>query len=165
MKRFNPIILGVVIVIAVVVGAISSASFYSGESPVAQYKISDSAKPQLQIKQTNFEFGTMRLSDVKTQELQINNTGTKPLAIYEAITSCDCTFVQFIIKGVESQKFSMRPDSSWRGEIAPQSTATVRLIYQPSIMPVKGQVKRQIVFKTNDPTQSLVTLTFNAIVE
>ncbi len=165
MKRFNPITLGVIIVIAVISGSIILASVFSGESPVAQYKISDPDKPQLAIDNTSFDFGAMKLSDIKTQEIQIKNIGSESLIIYDAITSCDCTFVQFVIAGVESQKFSMRRDSSWRNEIAPQETATVRLIYQPSLMPVQGPVKRQIVFKTNDPAQPLVNLSFNATVE
>jgi hypothetical protein len=165
MKRFNLITVGVVIVVAVVIGGIILAAILSGGSPVVQYKTSDSDKPQLAIGETNFDFGRIKLSDIKTQEIEIKNTGDRPLVIYDAITSCDCTLVQFIIGGIESRKFSMRRDLSWRGEIAPQETATIRLIYQPSLMPVKGAVRREAVFKTNDPFYLLVNLRFNAIVE
>lgn len=168
MKRansINPITIGVIIVFAVIIGGIILAASLSGKSPVAQYKISDSEKPQLVLGETNFYFGAMKLSDIKTQEIQIKNTGARPLVVYDAITSCDCTFIQFIINGVESPKFSMRRDLSWRGEIAPQETATIRLIYQPSLMPVKGPVRREIVFKTNDPSHLLVNLRFNATIE
>ncbi len=165
MKFSDPITIGVIVVSIVIIGGIILAASLSGEAPVAQYKISDSSRPQLAIDETNFDFGKMKLADIKTREIQIKNTGAKPLVIYDAITSCDCTFVQFVIAGIESQKFSMRRDLSWRGEIAPQEAATIRLIYQPSLMPVKGAVKREVVFKTNDPSRPLVNLRFNATVE
>ncbi len=165
MKNIDPVTIGVIVVSAVIIGGIILAASLSVESPVAQYKTSDFSKPQLSIGETNFNFGGMKLSDIKTQEMQIKNTGVKPLVIYDAITSCDCTFIQFVIAGVESKKFSMVRDLSWHGEIAPQASATIRLIYQPSLMPVKGAVKREIVFKTNDPSYPLVNLSFNAIIE
>ncbi len=165
MKFSDPITIGIILISVVIIGGIILAASLSGEVPVTQYKTSDSSRPQLEIGETNFDFGRMKLSDIKTQEIQIKNTGVKSLVIYDAITSCDCTFVQFVIAGIESKKFSMVRDLSWRGEIAPQESATIRLIYQPSLMPVKGAVKREIVFKTNDPSHPLVNLRFNAIIE
>ncbi|MDP2910515.1 MAG: DUF1573 domain-containing protein [bacterium] len=165
MKHLSPITIGVIVVSAVIIGGIILAAILSGGSSVAQYKTSDPDKPQLAIGETNFDFGRIKLSDIKIQEIEIKNTGNRPLIIYDAITSCDCTFVQFIIGGIESRKFSMRRDLSWRGEIVPQEEATIRLIYQPSLMPVKGAVKREVVFKTNDPSYPLVNLRFNAIIE
>lgn len=165
MKKADPIAIGIGIVTVIIIGGIIIAAAVSQGGPIPQYKTGDTSRPKLSIDQTQFDFGTMKLEDIKTQEVKITNTGAKPLVLSDFITSCNCTFAQVVIQGQASPRFSMHRNPEWRGKIAPQETAVIKLIYEPQIMPVKGSVKRTIVFKTNDPGQPLVKLSFDAKVE
>lgn len=165
MKRFNSVSIAVIIIIIVIIGGVILASLSSEGPPVSQYQTTDPNRPQLEISETNFDFGKMKLSEIKIKEIQLKNNGLSSLIISDAATSCDCTFVQFVIDGIESPKFSMGRNPNWRGEIKPNQGALLRIIYEPRIMPAKGMVKRQIIFKTNDPTKPLVSLRFTAVVE
>lgn len=163
--KIDPIIVGIIIVTIIIFGGIFLSDSFSQGPSVVQYKITDQDRPQLEISKTAFDFGKTKLDEIKTQEIIIKNKGVKPLTVYDAITSCDCTFAQFVINGAESPKFSMHRNLKWRGEIASGDTAILRIIYEPKIMPVKGNVKREIVFKTNDPQNPLINIRFTAEVE
>ena len=141
------------------------AAGLSSSPSVVQYQVTDLSQPKLEIGATSFNFGNLKLTDVKTQEVPIKNTGDKPLVISDMLTSCDCTFAQLIVAGKESPRFSMQRNPNWRGELLPGENAVIKIIYEPKIMPVKGGVKREIVFKTNDPQQPSVNLRFTANVE
>ncbi len=45
----------------------------------------------------------------------------------------------------------MHAQSGYVTEVAPGDTATVRVIYKPSLMPVYGLVEREVYITTNDP--------------
>lgn len=162
MRKPDPIISGIILVTIIIFGGIIFAAIKSQGSPIAQYKITDAERPKLEILETNFDFGPMGLAEIKMREIKMSNKGNKPLIITNLITSCDCTFAQLIVDGRESPRFSMRRDTKWRGEIAPAGEAMLRVVYEPRIMPVQGKVKREIVFKTNDPEKSLVNIRFTA---
>lgn len=164
MKKPDPIITGIIVIFLLIVGGVILAASRENR-PITEYKAQETDRPKLEIGQKEFDFGQMKLTDVKIQEVPIKNSGTKPLIVSDFLTSCDCTFAQFVSGGVESPRFSMHRNPDWRGEIKPGETAIVRLIYEPRVMPVKGAVSREAVFKTNDPDQALVNLKFNAIVE
>ena len=107
----------------------------------------------------------MKTAEIKTKEIEIKNSGNKSLVVSNVFTSCDCTFAQFVIDGQESKRFSMQRSPKWRGEIQPDTAATLKIIYEPRLMPVKGNVSRSIFFKTNDPQNPSVTINFTAYVE
>ncbi|MEK7503657.1 MAG: DUF1573 domain-containing protein [Patescibacteria group bacterium] len=163
--NIDPVILGIIIVAVVIFGGITAAIFISNGTPVENYQATDVARPGLEISETSFDFGKMKLSEIKTKDLEIKNNGSKPLIISNILTSCDCTFAQFIVNGQASQKFSMQRDQKWRGEIQPNSAATLKIIYEPRLMPVKGNVSRSIFFKSNDPQNPSVSIKFTAYVE
>lgn len=163
--RVDPIITGIVFVSVLIIGGIILSFNVSQGPSIAEYKISDVEKPQAEITETNFDFGKMKLADTKTKEIQIQNKGLKPLVVSDVITSCDCTFAQFIILGQESKAFSMTGDKKWRGEIPAGGSAVLKVTYKPSLMPVNGKVKREVFFKTNDPQKPLVSINFTADVE
>jgi hypothetical protein len=165
MKKPDPIIIGIIIFALVIFGGIILATVLSAPPPIAQYKPTDQDRPKLEIGQTLFDFGSMKLTDVKSQDVPLKNTGTKPLIISDILTSCDCTFAQLIVADKTSPRFSMQRNPDWRGEILPGKGGVIKITYEPKIMPVKGGVKRNIVFKTNDPNQPSINLSFNAIVE
>ena len=165
MRKLDPITSSIIFITIVVFGGIILAAIKSQGIPITQYKITDAERPQLEILETNFDFGQMKLSEIKTKEIVIKNRGRKPLVISDLITSCDCTFAQLLVDGRESPRFSMRRDSKWRDEISPAGEAKLRIIYEPRIMPVQGRVRREIVFKTNDPSSPLVNLRFDAVIK
>lgn len=106
--------LGIIILIVVVFGGIMVATFLSSAPPIAQYKTTDPDRPKLEIGQAVFDFGTMKLTEVKTQDVPLKNTGAKPLIISDILTSCDCTFAQLIVADKTSPRFSMQRNPSWR---------------------------------------------------
>lgn len=158
----DPIIVSIVVMTVVVFVGIMIAAFNSKGTAIESYKITDVAKPILDISERNFDFGQIKLSETKIKDINLKNNGQKILIISDVLTSCDCTFAQFVIADKESQKFSMQGDTKWRGEIQPGETAVLKIIYEPSLMPVKGQVNRSILFKTNDPQNSSVNINFTA---
>lgn len=165
MKKGDPIIIGIVIITLIIISGIFWASLKARGPSIAQYKISDLDRPILKTSLTNFDFGQMNLKETKTKEIELKNTGQKPLIISDLITSCDCTFAQLVSAGKESPRFSMRRNTNWRGEIAAGQTALLKITYEPKIMPVQGKVRRTIVFKTNDPENSSVNINFTAEVK
>ena len=165
MKRIDPIVLGIIIITLVVIGGVIAVAATSKTQPISQYQTGDVDKPKTEMGETSFDFGDMKVSDTKTQETTLKNVGTKPLVLSDIVTSCDCTFAQVIVGGRESPRFSMRRDATWRETVQPGETATVRMIYEPRIMPVKGKVNRSVAIKTNDPAKPLINLSFTANVQ
>lgn len=165
MKRPDPIILGIIIVTVIVIGGIIAVAASSQPKQVSQYQTNDADRPKAEIGATSFNFGNMKLSDTKTQETTLKNTGTKPLILSDIVTSCDCTFAQVVVAGRESKRFSMQRDTTWQEQVQSGETATIRIIYEPRIMPVKGTVNRSVAIKTNDPAKPLINLSFTANVQ
>ena len=165
MKKFDSTNIGIIAIFVLLVGGVIIAFAATKNISIVEYSVDDINRPEFIIGQTNFDFGRMSLSETKTQDIIIKNTGKSPLVLSDFITSCDCTFAQVIIDGQTSPRFSMHRNRDWRGEIPPDTQAIVRMIYEPRIMPVKGKIKREIIFKTNDPNQPVVNLSFTAQVE
>lgn len=141
--------------------------FTSGQKPEVKgvtYSSSDVDKPKAEVDKTFADIGSMSINDEKTADFTLKNSGTKPLQILDVTTSCHCTFTQIIYKGTESDKFSMN-GSGFITEIAPGDSATVRIIYIPSIMPVSGVVEREAYIKTNDPLNSRLIFSIQANVK
>src|SRR3546814_19888520 len=53
----------------------------------------------------------------------------------------------------------------WQGVVEPGLSATIRVIYRPSLMPVEGPVARNVKFATNDPSRPVVELGVPATVQ
>ncbi|MBI2448520.1 DUF1573 domain-containing protein [Candidatus Microgenomates bacterium] len=165
MKKIDPMIL-VVASIAILVGVGIFSTFFSFEGEDAtQYQSSTSERPKIVIAEKEFDFGDIALQDIKTKEVEVRNDGQKPLILSNFSTSCNCTFVQLIQGDKESPRFSMHYTDKWQAEIVPNEKALVRVIYQPSLMPVQGKVNRSAVFKTNDPDNPSVVINFTANVQ
>lgn len=152
------IIISLLAFFAVVIGL--AFLFTSGQKPEpasTSYSAQDSEKPKVETTQTSYDWGEMKVSDVKQQDYTLKNTGTKPLQILNINSSCGCTAGQIIYKGETSKEYSMHSQSGFVTEIAPGDTATVRLTYRPASMPVYGAVEREVYVTTNDPSnQKLV---------
>lgn len=164
MPKIDPIVTGIVVVTLLIFGGILIVAVFFQPPSIIQYSSESPDRPKLTINETVFDFGKMKTSDIKTQEITLKNEGNRPLILSDFSTSCDCTFIQLFTSQQNSPRFSMGR-SSWRGEIAPGETARLKLTYEPKIMPVKGAVRREAVFRANDPERRLTNLRFNAIVE
>ncbi len=165
MKKIDPIVLGIIALVFLVIGGVMVAAMKQQGVPIPQYDSNNQSRPSLEISKTAFDLGRMRLDEIKSKDVAIKNSGTKPLILSDIFTSCNCTFAQVIIGDTESPRFSMHRNPQWRGEIPPRGEAVVRVTYQPSLMPVQGRVSREVVFRTNDPEKPLVNLKFTAEVE
>jgi hypothetical protein len=59
----------------------------------------------------------------------------------------------------------MHSSISWVGTLNPGKKATVKVIYRPYIMPVSGEITRDVYVQTNDPDNERITFTVKAFVE
>lgn len=111
------------------------------------------------------DVGTMNVADEKSENFSVKNTGNKPLSLFNISSSCGCTAGVVTINGVKSPEGAMHTKSSWIGTLNPDESATVNVIYRPSLMPVKGDVSRSVYLETNDPVNPKLTFTVKAFVE
>ena len=163
MKKIDPIVLGVIFISLIIIGGIILASRDSLGDNTPIYEKTSSEKPKLEISQRDFTFGNMNVTETKTQDITLKNTGNKPLNLSNFSTSCDCTYVQLLVGESLSPKFTMSK-STWSKELAPDQGAVLKITYKPSIMPVEGEVTRVVYFKTNDPENPNVDIKFEAFV-
>ncbi len=165
MRRFDPIVLGIVGFTIIIIAGITLAFFLTGGKTIKKYSPSAANRPIAEISETNFSFGKISVDDKVTKKITVNNSGTEPLIVSNTFTSCDCTFAQWQINGSESKLFSMIKEKGWREEITAGSKAELSIIYEPKIMPVKGKVERTVTFSTNDPQKQSIEIQFSAEVE
>jgi len=135
------------------------------QGQVASYTTNDTTRPKTVVKTKFFDLGNMKVTDEKTVEFAIENSGDKPLQLFKGSSSCGCTFGQIVINGDKSPEFSMHSKSTWTGSVNPGEKATLLVTYKPSIMPVKGEVSRAVYVSTNDPDNKELTFTVKAFVE
>jgi len=119
--------------------------------PIITYQTTNNERPHVEAKITSVDFGTIKVSEEKSKDFVVKNIGGKPLQLFNFSTSCGCTVVQFIYKGITSDEFSMHAQAEYVAEIAPQTEAKIRVIYRPYVMPVYGVVGREAYISTNDP--------------
>ncbi|OGM26609.1 hypothetical protein A3D00_01255 [Candidatus Woesebacteria bacterium RIFCSPHIGHO2_02_FULL_38_9] len=147
------LIISSVVFVLIVVGLVFL--FTSGQKPDARiviYSANSADKPKIEAGQTSADLGRMKVTDIKKADFSIKNSGTKPLQITEVNTSCHCTSAQIIYKTLTTPEYGMSNPAYYVTDIAPGDSATVRVIYKPSIMPVSGPVEREAYISTNDPT-------------
>lgn len=159
-------IIGAIIFIAVIVGL--SFLLTAGQKPApatASYTAADKDKPVAEAPETTADLGEMKVSDIKQNDFEIKNTGSKPLQILNINSSCDCTFGKIIYNGTESKEFGMHAQSGYVTDVAPGTSAIVRVIYKPAIMPVYGPIERFVTITTNDPEKKDLVFTVRANVK
>ena len=159
------ILAGIVLTIAIIGIAFVAFGESKDTTAVVSYTVSDQDKPQVKVNNFMEDFGEMAVRDEKTAEFTLENTGNKPLNVYGVTSSCGCTFGEIEINGAKSPQFAMHAKSNWVGVIPQGSKAIVRVIYIPSIMPVKGEVTRAVYVKTNDPNNAELTFSVKANVK
>lgn len=160
------IIGGTVLLIVFMVGSYFLLS--GGGKPevrIASYSSQDKDKPVVEVKKTLVDLGTIKVSDQKEVNFTLKNTGTKPLQVSNMSSSCHCTFGQFIYQGNTSPEYGMSTISDVLPEIAPNTEATIKVIYRPYIMPVYGPVEREVYVSTNDPNNPKLVFQVKTVVK
>ena len=132
---------------------------------VVVYQSKNQEKPVAEFDTETKNLGNMNVSDEKSADFVVKNTGTKPLSLFNINSSCGCTAGVVTIGGEKSPEGAMHLKNSWIGTVNPNDTATVTVIYRPSVMPVKGDVSRSVYVETNDPANKQLTFTVIAFVE
>ncbi|OGG04864.1 hypothetical protein A2Z33_06195 [Candidatus Gottesmanbacteria bacterium RBG_16_52_11] len=157
---------GLLVVIIILIGyvAVGESKADPGTN-VVQYNLTDTEKPAAQVDAASKDIGMMSVNDTKITDFTVKNTGTKPLVFYGISSSCDCTSGQVTIDGTKSPAVSMHDKNSWTGTVNPGQSATVSVIYEPKIMPVKGDISRSVYLKTNDPANPQLTFSIKTFVE
>lgn len=142
--------------------------FTVGQKPnpaTVTYSASDQDRPKAESTEASFDFGDMKVSEERQKDFILKNSGAKPLQILSVQSSCGCTSGQILYKDFKSAEFGMHNPSGFVTEIAPGESATVRVIYRPSEMPVYGPVEREVYLSTNDPQNSKLTYSVRANVK
>lgn len=134
-------------------------------SPSVIYSPSDKERPIAEVKKISFDMGTIKVSDQKEAVFIVKNAGTRPLQLSNFTTSCGCTAVVIIYQGKTSDEFSMHAKGDYIAQIAPQTEASIKMIYRPYVMPVYGTVVREAYISTNDPNQPKLVFTVKAYVK
>src|SRR3989344_885118 len=129
------------------------------------YSASSSDIPKAETPDGLFDFGEIKVTDVKEKDFILKNTGTKPLQILNVNSSCGCTAGKVIYNGQETKEYGMHAQSGYLMDIAPGTQATVKLIYRPSLMPVYGVVEREVYVTTNDPQRNKLVFAIKANVK
>ena len=141
-------------------------SWQKKSAPVTStFSAQDSDRPKAEIGHASFDFGEIKVADIKQQDFTLKNTGTKPLQILNINSSCNCTFGQFIYKDLTSKEYGMHAQSGYVTDIAPGETAIIRVTYKPIIMPVYGFVERAVFITTNDPDNQKIVFSVKAVVK
>ncbi len=164
MNKF--VVIGGVLLTVTIIG-IAMVAFREakGSAAVATYGATDQEKPQVKVAVNMKDFGEIAVSDVKTAEFVLENSGNKSLEVYGITSSCGCTFGEIEINDIKSPQFAMHAKSNWVGVVQKGNKALVRVTYKPSIMPVKGEVTRMVYVKTNDPNNPELTFSVKANVK
>lgn len=161
------IVIGVIVfsVLVVVGGYFLANQGKSATTKAVSYSKSDQDKPRIEVKETLLDIGKMKVSEQKSVEFAIKNSGQKPLQLFDISSSCGCTVAQVVIDGQESAEFGMHGQSDYIGEIGPGGEAKLKVTYRPYVMPVYGSVGREVYVSTNDPDKPKLTFQVKAFVE
>lgn len=131
---------------------------------ILSYTSVDKDKPIAEVKETFKDLGKIKVSEQKEAEFILKNKGVRPLQLSQITSSCGCTVGQIAYKGKTSQEYGMHSQSDDVIEIAPQTEATITVIYRPYVMPVYGLVEREVYITTNDPNNPKLTFKVKSIV-
>lgn len=133
--------------------------------PIVTYSIQDKNKPVIEAREIFYDMGTIKVTDTKEKKFVVKNIGTKPLLLSDISSSCGCTTGQIIYKETSSKEFSMHSQNNYVAQIDPQTSAIVKVVYKPFIMPVYGVVERQVFMSTNDPARQKLEFKIKAYVQ
>ncbi|MCF7905657.1 DUF1573 domain-containing protein [Candidatus Gracilibacteria bacterium] len=115
-------------------------------------EISENA-PRLIWEDAFFDWGEVPRDEKSYHSFLIQNTGKSPLIISKIRTSCGCTTAEII------QDEVLQPIPS---SIAPDTSAEVRVTFDPEVMDSRGDVARAVRIETNDPRTPFLVFNLTA---
>ena len=106
------------------------------------------SQPKISVVEgTQFDFGKVDLGETIIKKLTLKNTGNEMLSISNVSTSCGCTVAQLA-----------------KRDISPNDTALLTITFYTKDV-VGSAVRRQVFVRSNDSTQSKLTITMTARVQ
>ena len=96
------------------------------------------------LDKTEIDFGTFPKNEVKTGKFLLTNTGKNLLVVYDVITSCGCTKVEYIkhpVRSGETLELTVRYEADEVGIFNKSLTIYSNALGLPHKLWVKGQVK------------------------
>jgi hypothetical protein len=103
--------------------------------------------PKIEITPAERDMGKVPQEKLETS-YTVKNSGSQPLKINKVYTSCDCTQAQ-----VEST------------EIAPGATTILHVTMDPALLNLYGNIRRDIVLETNDPSTPVAKAIFRVEIQ
>ncbi len=161
----KPIIGMLLFSLVLIMGAYFTLSSGSKQPQVTSYVSQDNDKPIAQVKEKFFDMGIMKVTNIKEKSFIVKNIGTKPLQLFNIASSCGCTTVQIDYQNTLSNEFSMHGQSDYVVSIIPQTEAKIKVVYRPYVMPVYGNVEREVYISTNDPTNPKLVFKIKAFIQ
>jgi len=159
-------IIGILLFSLVLIGgAYFVISSGSKQPQVTSYVSQDNDKPIAQAKETFFDMGIMKVTDIKEKDFIIKNIGTKPLQLFNVASSCGCTTAQINYQNTLSSEFSMHGQSDYVVSIIPQTEAKIKVVYRPYVMLVYGNIEREVYISTNDPSNSKLVFKIKVFIQ
>lgn len=129
------------------------------------YSPTDKERPILKVNSSLADLGTIKVSDEKVAEFTIKNIGSKALELSNMLSSCSCTTGQLEYQGKTSKEYGMHSPSGLLASVLPNSEAKIKVIYRPYVMPVYGEVEREVYLTTNDPNQTKLVFQVKTVVK
>ena len=159
------IIVGSTVFLAAIIGVSVLLTTGQKSTPgTLTYSATSTDKPIAETPDSLFDFGEIKVSEVKEKEFVLKNTGTKPLQILNINSSCGCTAGQIIYNNSTTKEYGMHAQSGYLMDIAPGTQALIKVIYRPFQMPVYGAVEREVYVTTNDPAREKLIFAVKAYV-
>lgn len=151
--------------IILIVGAVVLLPSDNQKKNIVSYSSADKEKPVVQTRGMLFDFGKIKVADVKEKDFEVKNVGTKTLALFDMTSSCGCTAGQVIYQGKTSREFGMHTSGDEVFNILPNTSAIIKVTYRPFVMPVYGAVAREVYVSTNDPQNQKLIFQVKSYVE
>ena len=92
--------------------------------------------PEIKFDKSYFDFGTVKVGEVKTQTVTFTNIGNKPLLLDNVISSCDCTEVEWS-----------------KAPVMPGKTGTIKAIYTAKN---PGIISKRVTVDSNAETDRVI---------
>ena len=100
--------------------------------------------PEIQLEKLYFDFGELKIGDIKEVTVSFTNTGNKPLILDDVISSCDCTTVDWskapVMPG-KSATITAKYTADHTGVISKRVTILSNANTDRVILQLKGNVK------------------------
>jgi hypothetical protein len=103
---------------------------------IAFFALAASSQPVMTFEKPEVDYGTIPQYSDPVRKIKFKNTGTAPLIIKEAASSCGCTIPQY-----------------QREPVMPGGVGEIEIRYETHRL---GQAQKSITFKTNEPTEQRI---------